>query len=144
MGLLAFAVRLRIHHDLVFRIDYGDTVVTLNYAVSGGHFGAVGVGDVALAFIATVADVRLGGFEEAFDSLYFALVGGALLFVLGGDGGKLLLRILRLMADDDLLDRRLQFLLLAAQLLQGAAPLLRRIARQFAAVDGKGVLADQV
>lgn len=48
------------------------------------------------------------------------------------------------MAGHDLLGRRAQLLLFVAQFFEGAAPLLRGITGQFAAVDGEGVPADQI
>ena len=144
VGLLTFSVRLGGHHDLVLGIDHGNAVVALNHAVVGGHLGAVGVGDVALSLVAAVPEVRPGGLEEAFDLVDLAFVGGAFLLLLGHDRREFFLDILCLMAGHDLLCRGVQFLLLVAQLLEGAAPLLRGVAGQFAAVDGEGVLADQV
>ncbi len=143
MRFLPFAVSLGIDDDLVFLINHRYAVVPLDYSMVGRHLGALRVGDIALSFIATGADVLGMGLQKLFDLTNLAFERGQLLVVLFSHGTKLFSGVSATMTGDDLLGGSFVFLLLVQKFFVGATPLFGSIGRELAAVDGKGLFANQ-
>ena len=140
----AGTVRLRIDNDLVFRIDRRDARVPLDHAFVRGHLRALVVRAIALAQTARRATaIRRMRREPRAQLLCIAGEpcdprGG-----LGGDIGLELQRVGCPVPVEHCLRGLLQFLGALRELGARPAPVLRRITRQFHAIDRKHLAPDQ-
>ena len=139
----ARAVRHCSHDDLMGAVHRCNCGVALDYALGGGHLGAVVVGDVAFT------DAALGAFafavagQEVPDAGRFMLQMG---HALGVQANIVFVNrgtVAALMVGDHLLDGALHAVRLVCQLGKAAAALLAGVAGQLDAINGEHVSANQ-
>ena len=142
--LLGLAEGLGVYDDLMFGVDAGNPIVSLNHAFAGLDLGAFIVSDVALDGGAAFAGFVVMLIEPG---LYFSSLFANRLHRL-----SFAFRLLEIgvpsigivMAFEDKAGSLLHLFLFFLKLPFGATPSLGCVAGQFAAVDGEHVATDQL